>query len=244
MVLNKLLSILKLFRMKKLNYSVLSLFALVLVFALFTSCSKDSYAQLDPSSKLRDQLMNGKEFSKIQEDFDQLDRDAKVAVWNEKLDQILSLDLPAENKKLTNELKVELSKNDIDVAKISSIAQNLAKITPVADFEKMYTTLYDYKYNGKFIGKNKISQDNLEELKRVDYNYKNKSKITQKITETTVPIDLNDRSQTPCNCNWTCSWYRVTPTTNCIVTKSGCGFFMLFECEKAVKAIPTPDPIK
>jgi predicted RND superfamily exporter protein len=223
--------------MKKLNYTVLSLFALVFVSAFFTSCSKDSYAQLDPSSKLRDQLIVGKEYSKIQEDFEQLDRDVKVAVWNEKLDQILSLNLPAENKKFTNELKDELSKNEIDVTKISDIAQKLADITPEEDFEKMYTTLYDYKYNGKFIGKGKMSSENLEELKKVDYNYKSKS-ITQKLTTDTAPIDPVDPYA--CNCNWTCSWYRVKPTSNCGQTKSGCGFLWAFECTKGVRNEPVP----
>ena len=205
-------SIIKYFKMTKFKLSILGLIVVFLSTAIFIACSKENGEETNyVSSKLRTTFLEGKNYSKISNDFNMLSKKEKTDLWNDKLNQLLSLDLPIEHKELISDLKLEISKDQMDVKKISNIAISLAKLTPEEDFAKMFTNLYDYNYYGKFEGKTKVSIKAIEKFK----------------------INNSINSKIPCNCEWTCSWYGNS-TSNCKTTSSGCGFMWFFECEHAV----------
>jgi hypothetical protein len=198
--------------MTKIKLSILGLLALFLSITAFIACSKDNNDDANNvASKLRTTFLEGKNYSKISNDFNLLSKKGKTALWDDKLNQLLEENLPIEHKELITALKLELNKEVMDAKKISTIAINLAKLTPEEDFAKMFANLNDYNYDGKFEGKTKISLVAIE-----------KFKISNSIT-----------SRISCNCEWTCSWYGSS-SSNCSGTRSGCGFMWFFECEHAV----------
>jgi hypothetical protein len=198
--------------MTKIKLSVLGLIALFLSTTIFIACSKENNEDSNyVASKLRTTFVDAKNYSEMSNNFNLLSKNEKTALWNDKLNQLLALNLPTEHKELISALKLEISKDEMDAKKISDIAINLAKLTPEEDFAKMFANLNDYKYNGKFEGKTRVSIKAIEEFK-----------ISNSIT-----------SKYPCNCEWTCSWYGSS-TSNCKGTSSGCGFMWFFECEHGV----------
>lgn len=192
--------------------SILGLATFIICVAVFFACSKESIDSSNTTqSTLRTPFLQAKSYSKIKSDFNTLSKKEKTALWNEKLEQLLSLDLPLEHQKLIEDLKIQINKDLMDLQEISNISIKLATLTPEEDFNKMFTSLDNYKYNGKFEGKFKVSTQVVESFK-------------VKNTET---------SKVPCNCEWTCSWYGSS-SSNCSGTSSGCGFMWFFECEHAV----------
>ncbi len=189
---------------------------------IFFACSKENNSDtVAISTKLRSDFLAGKDYAKIKSDYNILDKKEKVELWNEKLEQLLSQDLPVENKNLIMQLKLELNKEVFASKAISEIALNLAKITPEEDFFRMFSDLNDYNYAGKFKGVNKVSDDILLNLKLINPDFQ--AKI----------MSISKTASIPCNCDWTCSWYGST-RLKCTATRSGCGFLWAFECEEAV----------
>jgi hypothetical protein len=204
------------------NYKLLILVTLFLSTVIFFACSKENNSDtVDVSTKFRSDFLKGKDYAKVKSDYYVLDKKEKVQLWNEKLEQLLRENLPAENRNLIMQLKLELNKEVFASKAISEIAINLAKITPEEDFFRMFSDLNDYNYGGKFKGVNRVSDDVLMDLRSINPDTQAKIMLTLK----TASI--------PCNCDWTCSWYGST-RLKCTSTRSGCGFLWAFECDKAV----------
>lgn len=89
----------------------------------------------------------------------------------------------------------------------------MARITPAEDFKAMFTNLFDYKFNGRFIG-------NLEQTYVFNSDFDTFGKS----------IEIIENRVKKCNCRWTCDWYAGGNQGNCTITDSGCGFMWAFEC--------------
>lgn len=223
----------------KIKFSVLA----VLLFSsiVFFSCSQDN-GKTDElqSAKLRETFLKGKDFATTKTDFNNLAENEKVALWIEKLDQVLTQNISSQHKELIEQLQTELRQNTINIENVSTISIRLAEITPQDDFYKMFATLDNYKYQGHFTGTAKVNEDLQKSLKQFKFNY----------NKNIIPTDINGKTTggRPCNCNWTCSLYAGGGSSNCSVTTSGCGFLWAFECEErvgpALEALPLdPEPL-
>lgn len=187
---------------------------------VFIACPKENNTDLaNTSTKFRAKFLEGKDYTKIKNDYSILLKKEKVELWNEKLEQLLNQNLPVENKILIRQLKRELNKEVFASVEISQIAINLAKITPEEDFLRMFSDLNDYNYTGKFKGINKVSDKILMDLISINPDFQ--SKIMSNAKTNSVP----------CNCDWTCSWYGST-RLKCTTTSSGvvlCGIFLVLD---------------
>lgn len=214
---------------KKIKIVKSSIFAVLFSAIVLVACNKDNFQTDSDSmakSNLRESFLKSKDFATIKSDFNDLTEKEKIALWNEKLDQLLIQNIPNEHKKLIKELSTELKETTINVENISNIAILLAKITPEDDFYKMFTTLDDYRFEGHFTGITKVNDDLQNSLKSLKFNY------IKYINNTILTAKSNGGK--PCNCNWTCSLYAGGSTTKCNQTTSGCGFLWAFPCENRV----------
>lgn len=212
--------------MKKIKISVLMLLVLTLFTGIFLACTKESDSQESTiNANLRESFLKNKDYSSIKNDFNLLDKKGKIELWNEKLNQLLSQELPTESKNLIKKLIIELNKEQVDPKIMSEIAVSLAKSIPAEDFYKMFTELNDYKYEGKFKGNTIVPKEIITDLYSMNYDYK-ANEIGSKINKTTVT--------SACNCNWTCDSYAGGSTADCTSTTSGCGFLWAFSCERRV----------
>ena len=166
---------------------------------------------------LRAKFLEGKTQDEIVADFNKLNDSEKTALWVEKMDQLLNEDLPKENKVVISELRDMLLKNGYS-SKVDGFVEtviNLAKITPLEDFEKMFCSLNDYTYNEKFIGTEKVPEEILSDL----------ININNPIND----VNLLDRKR-DCSCRWSCWMTGGTASTKCVITDGGCGFFLMQDC--------------
>ncbi|MFV8356688.1 bacteriocin fulvocin C-related protein [Flavobacterium sp. XS1P32] len=212
--------------MKKIKISVLMLLVLTLFAGIFFGCTKESDSQESTiNANLRESFLKNKDYSSVKNDFNLLDKKGKIELWNEKLNQLLSQELPADIKNLIKKLIVELNKKQVDPKIMSETAVSLAKSIPAEDFYKMFTELNDYRYEGKFKGNTIAPKEIITDLYSMNYDYK-ANEIGAEINKTTVTR--------ACNCNWTCDSYAGGSTANCTSTTSGCGFLWAFSCERRV----------
>jgi len=178
---------------------------------------------------LRANFLKGKDYNQITADFNKLSISEKNALWVEKMDQLLAQKLPKDHQLQTSTIREIILKNmDVDNAsKMIEISINLANITPEDDFLKMYGSLYDYNYQGKFLGADKVSEFILEDLRKLG---------------TSSTASSGETANKDCNCRWTCDlWNRNAPTNDkepatgssaskCHITADGCGFLWMSEC--------------
>ena len=209
--------------MKTNKLSIFSIIAvLVLSITLFNSCQNENKTDDEiVNTNLRKEFLEGKNYTKVKSNFSDLSVNAKTDLWNEKLIQLQNQDFPVELERLINSLRIELKKTNKDTKIISDLAVEIAKIIPEEDYIKMFTELNDYTYSGEFLGKRKVSQEIINGLKTLRYNYNSQS------------ADGASKLRPDCNCNWTCHLYGES-NTNCKVTSSGCGFLWAFNCENHV----------
>lgn len=182
---------------------------------------------------LRANFLKGKDHNQISADFNKLSTKEKNALWIEKMDQLLAQNLPKDHQILTGKVREILLKNsDLDQsAGVVETALGLATITPEDDFIRMYSSLYDYTYDGKFSGKEKVSEFILNDLSKLGSD----------------PTGGGDgEANRDCNCRWTCDlWNRNAPSNDkgpadyyqsesraggCRITADGCGFLWMSEC--------------
>lgn len=215
--------------MKKTKISILALLMITIITSIFLACTKETdLLNSTENSNLRESFLKNKDYVTIKSDFNLLNKKDKIELWNEKLNQLLKENLPIQTKNLIKNLVLELNKETVDSKKMSEIAISLANSIPQEDFYKMFTELNDYKYEGTFKGKTKVSQEIINDLYSINYEYKTDNSN----------IEHNKSSASrDCNCNWTCDLYAGGSTSNCKATSSGCGFLWAFSCEKRVGPI-------
>jgi hypothetical protein len=212
--------------MKKQKNSILTLTLVALITSIFIACTKETDSENSRNNtNLRESFLKNKDYSTIKSDSNLLDKKSKINLWNEKLNQLIEQDLPIQSENLIKNLILELNKDEVDSKKISDIAVTLATIIPEDDFYKMFTELNNYKYEGNFKGKTKVTKEIINDLYSMNYEYKTDVLNTQ-LTNKTVAKD--------CNCNWTCDLYAGGSSANCKKSSSGCGFLWAFECERRV----------
>jgi hypothetical protein len=208
--------------MKKYKLSIL--IALFLGFIVFIACSKENSNSISSqATTFRADFIKGKSFDETKNSFDKLTTIEKYDLWNEKLDQLLSENLPNEHMVLIKELKIELVNiKENKFNRIPELAIQLAEITPKNDFIRMFAELGDYKYNGKFSDNEKVSADIINTFKIVKNNNLKSTSILK------LPN---------CNCSWTFDSTVGGSTSNCIETTSGCGFMWQFPCTGKVLSL-------
>jgi hypothetical protein len=195
-----------------------------IVISIFLGCRKDNINQIS----FREELVKGKTSIEIKDSYLKLSGEKQLNLWKSKIDQLLNQSLPEAHLALIKKLKSELSKfksqNDITFnGEIQKIAINLADITPEIDFLKMFVMLEDYGYKNQFEG-TEICHQCINDMSIQDG-----SIIPNKSLETRT---------SNCNCEWTCGLLSFitgnNSTTNCTVTKDGCGFLWLSSCGNRV----------
>lgn len=218
--------------------TILRMTALLLSSVIFCACSKEnSQVNKEVTTVIRQDFLKDKDFASIKSDFNVLDEDKKIALWDEKLSQVLSQNLSAHIKEQIKKLKIEINKEVIDPKSISDISLSLATNIPEEDFLSMFTTLEDYNFRDTFTGRTKVSSEILNDLRSLNYNYESNSVKSNPLSR---GVGLKD-----CNCNWTCGLYAGGSTSKCKTTTSGCGFLWAFDCENRVgptlEELPNPE---
>ena len=200
------------------------LFTLLLSTVIFIGCSKqndESKVSInETTSVLRSQFLKDKNQDEIVISFRKLDPIEKTNLWVEKLNQLISSDLPKEHKILLSKLKIQIQQNNNpqNLEKFRNTLIELANITPMEDFCLMVEKLDDYKFTGEFIGRTKLTSEILYDLE----NLGNQPKILENSTNTTSKIPA-------CNCRYSCSLYGGS-SGSCRETVDGCGPFGLSTC--------------
>ncbi len=160
---------------------------------------------------IRSNFIKNKTEAQIKESFIKLSEIEKTSLWIQKIDHLLAQNLPANDKaqilKAKNLLVTNGRKNKVDY---KEIALTLTKTIPQEDFIKMFESLSDYAYVGKYVGISKVSQDIIN-------------------TIIGVPDTTGGTAGIACNCRWTCSLYGHS-SSSCEHTAEGCGFLGLSPC--------------
>lgn len=164
------------------------------------------------AQNLREKFLEGKSEKEIVKAFQNLKPEEKNALWNEKMEQLLSQDIPKEHKMLINEIKEFFQKNtDSENGKIFiGLSLKLAEITPMEDLHDMFATLKDYHFKGEFQGKTKATKELISEI------------------ESLQDISDNEEGKAACVCRWCIGGGSVS--TDCRVTSDGCGWFGMQSC--------------
>ncbi|MBC7641732.1 MAG: bacteriocin fulvocin C-related protein [Flavobacterium sp.] len=157
---------------------------------------------------LRSAFLEGKTEEQIYTSFENLNSDDKIAIWIDKLDQILMQNLPTQQSNSLEELKNAMLQKSL--SKVIESSENLARITSELDFQKMFYTLNDYDGSNQ---KGSVSEYTLSTLKNIGPNVNPVSK--------------------ECTCNWMCSTLGGHHG-GCRVTMSGCGFLWAFSCDGTI----------
>jgi hypothetical protein len=163
------------------------------------------------AQSLRADFLKGKTHRQAVEAFNQLTESDQKKLWIEKIDQILSQNLPIEHKKLVTEIRTGVDKG-VDKNSAQAFlgsAANLARITPAKDFGNMFETLADFKYDGKFVNTKKMPESIILDIQN---------------------LDLFARGN--CSCRWCLG--QGSTGSNCKATLDGCGFLWLQACNQCV----------
>ncbi len=173
------------------------------------------------AQSLRAKFLEGKTYDQVLADFNKLDDTEKTALWVEKMDQLLNVDLPKENKVVISEIRDMLLKNGFTskVEGFVDIAIKLAKLTPLEDFVKMIESLDDYKYENKFIGSTDVPENIINDI--------------MNINNTQINISV---ARVPCSCRW-CIGFGDHTYTDCTHSEYGCGFLWFQSCTKGVTGL-------
>lgn len=130
----------------KLTFLKITFFVMAITSLTFLSCSKDENS--NPSEINRSSFLVGKNSDEIKSSFRKLPVNDKFALWDSKLEQLLSQKLPENQLELIEQLKLEMNNVRIgDQNRFQEIAINLARITPEQDFIEMFSDLSDYKFS-------------------------------------------------------------------------------------------------
>jgi len=203
-------------------------FIAVTTAAIMASCSDNepNYDSTNREALNRKEFVSGKDFQDLKENFSRLHLNDKRNLWNNKIEQLLSLDLPTQHIILVKELKEEFAKNVEGMENnVQSTVIKLAQITPEKDFTKMFFELGDYEFSGKFetVGDNQLL---ISYLKSCDFKYNQAVKGGVASKEAPLPA---------CNCNYTCTAQTINPglcsNGKCAPTADGCGPFGMSECD-------------
>lgn len=184
---------------------------------IFSLLACVAFAFQGNAQDLRYKFLEGKSRDEVISQFNQLSVDQKNDLWLEKINQILSQDIPSTHKELIGSLKEELkkipysSKSD----KFVEVAVGLAEITPLEDFILMFESLKDYKFAGKFNSETKVPAELLKDIKSINN-----------------PISNTTTADRPCSCRWCIGM--GTTSGNCTPSDGGCGFLWMQDCTRCV----------
>lgn len=201
---------------------------MVFIPVLLLSCSNDEPSIEGLNIELRRPFLENKSYLEIKKEFNMLSNKEKHHLWNEKLEQILSQNIPEEQKELIQRLKLEFSKNyDNENNQIKQISLSLAKIIPEEEFKKMFFELDDYSPSSpKFLIHSQ--KQLIAELENSTFYYRGVNGDQEEDPDTGIG-DVPD-----CNCNWSCDAQTINPGicsgSNCNPTNTGCGFLGMNGC--------------
>jgi hypothetical protein len=172
------------------------------------------------SQNLRRDFLQGKTKTQMVDAYNKLSQNDQRNLWLEKMDQLLSLPLPAEHLKLISLIRSGLEKGVTTEQSTSFLesAAKVAKITPVADYGAMFESLSDYKFNGKFSDTKQVSETHINYILNIDL---------------FSDASSSARAKPKCSCRW-CLGYSDNPSTDCTATSHGCGFLWLQSCNQCV----------
>ncbi len=162
----------------------------------------------------RSNFVNGKTQEQIVNDFNKLSAADKNLLWIDKLNQLLSQNLPTEHTSLITELKQLLLNNSTRSNQGQIFIQKsvrLAQITPSEDLINMFESLLDYRYQGRFVGATATPEALIKDIENLSVGGTN-----------------NSSQSRACSCRW--CLFTAGATTNCKATIDGCGWFGLQSC--------------
>lgn len=174
------------------------------------------FSLIGNAQNLRADFLKGKTYDEVKKSYILLDKKTKIALWNEKISQVLTQKIDDNTKTNLISLQKEINNDVINNDNIRKIALNMANNMSEGQFEDIFMKLDDYS--------NK------------DYTYISVlDGIKNQINTQNVNFESGavDKAKIPCNCDWTCSSMCSHPTKNCAMTSSGCGFMWAFECTTA-----------
>ncbi|VDG81676.1 Uncharacterised protein [Capnocytophaga ochracea] len=204
------------------------LFLTVTFLCLFISCSKtqnnDNENNKNEIKDFRTEFIENKSSEEILNDFNEASFEVKQKLWIEKMDHLLKQDFNSDIKKNIKIIKdfIEDFGDKDKYQRFNEATIKLAESIPYEDFYLMFESLNDYNYSGNFIGKNKVSEnfiDDIAKLKTSYYigGYSDSNMATARLG---------------CNCRWCLSELYMEPTENCTESSWGCGFLFLQSCNK------------
>ncbi|WP_314235335.1 bacteriocin fulvocin C-related protein [Capnocytophaga sputigena] len=208
------------------------LFLTVTFFCLFISCSKtqnnDNENNKSEVKDFRTEFIENKSSEEILNDFNQASFEVKQKLWIEKMNHLLKQDFNSDIKKNIKIIKDFIEDfGDKDKYQLFNEATiKLAESIPYEDFYLMFESLNDYNYSGNFIGKNKVSENFIDDIAKLKTSYYIGGYSDSDMT-TAIPPMLTKRD---CNCKWCLSELYMEPTKNCNETSWGCGFLFLQSC--------------
>jgi hypothetical protein len=169
------------------------------------------------AQNLRANFLNGKTHDQIILDYNNLSTEGQNALWIEKLDQLLSQNLPQQHKTLIENIR-EIMMNNQNPTRVDGFIQNaveLAQITPLEDLSSMYESLYDYNFTGNFSGNTITPEVIIDDIRNLN---NPKTPSTGRVT---------------CSCRW-CIGHEGHTGTNCEATDYGCGWFGFQSCNQCI----------
>lgn len=171
------------------------------------------------AQNLRADFLRGKTYDQVVLDFNKLSKNEKNALWLEKLNQLLTQNLPQEHKVLINKIKTIMIQTPYspNATEFVNTAVSLAQITPLEDLSPMFESLYDYNYSGTFNGTTVVSDQIINDIRNINDN-----------TQTS-----GGRTAGPCSCRW-CIGHEGHTSTDCKPTEHGCGWFGMQSCNQCV----------
>jgi hypothetical protein len=206
--------------MKNIKYLTILILSLSFYTVIISCSDENNVEKVSSNINFRENFITNKTFDIIKQDFQKLSIKDKHILWDNKINQLLSENLPEEHILLIKELKIEFEKNiNKKENRLKSIFIQLAQITPEEDFIKMFFELTDYKFHGHFQKFIPSESFNIY-LENCNYEYTDYQRV--------APLP-------DCNCSYTCTIQTINPsicqTSKCNPTMDGCGPFGLSECD-------------
>jgi len=195
------------------NLSYLLMFVIFVVIP--SSCSRQKIEDENAPSVL--------EKIKSKDQYLALSPEDQKQAWILKMKSYQNLNLSSSQKSLITKMIFDLQNIEIGLFYISESlkkhAISLTKITPEMDFISLFTNIEE---DVDIVNSGGICQACITDLE----NY-------VKTKPQNENNDANSKVKN-CNCRWTCDLLDLEgfcqSTTNCKVTRSGCGFLELYEC--------------
>lgn len=207
-----------------------SIFFLRSIFIIYTSlflfsCNETKDLEVH-SLSFREKFLVGKSEEQIRNDFNLASFEDKKKLWVEKLES-----LEKQNFNINIKNNISVLKNFVthygsleaeQYKAFGKASKELAEQVPAEDFVKMFNTLEDYKFSGKFVGRDFLSSA---------FNMYIDEEVGLNTPTNGMRLSAYGKD---CDCRWCFFVDKLDVSSNCDETRNGCGFLWLQSCDKVV----------